>query len=134
MYVVAFLIIFQTQFIHAQEDRASNNDLRGRQVLFTIEHKGHNYSLTRSSAGDHSLIMGEKDKLKHTKISSQTAGVLDDEIAAEFINLKYFMGELKTCKKPAQIEMRGEKLSVCPDDKKRVTKVAQLVKTIESSK
>ena len=133
MYLFAFLMVLTVQFAFSEE-RANNSDLRGRQVLFAIEHDKKNYTLTRSTAGDHSLILKTGDGSKHQKISSKTAVALDDQIAAEFINLKYFMGEVKTCKTPELIEMRGEDLAVCPEDKKRLAKVSELVRTIESKK
>lgn len=116
------------------EERASNADLRGGRVLFSVDYLKANYALLRSSAGDHSLVTTINNDSNYQKLNSKVAVSLDDKIAAEFINLKYFMGEIKTCSQASKFEMRGESLQVCPDDKKRLAKVDELVKLINSNK
>lgn len=119
--------------VYAQE-RASNSDLRGGVVLFSIDYQKKGYSLIRSSAGDHQLITRMGKKENHEKMNSSVATTLDDEISAEFINLKYFMGDIKKCSKGSYFSMRGEEFEVCPKDKRRLLKVSELVKLIESKK
>lgn len=124
------LFLFISSAHSQSEERASNSDLRGGSVLFSIDHKKDNYTLLRSAAGAHSLIINNSNE----KIDSRVAMQLDDEISAEFINLKYFMGEVETCKKFELVSMRGEQLKLCSSDKKRRNKVAALVKLIESKR
>lgn len=131
---MVFLLNFTMNSFAQLEERASNADLRGGRILFSIEYSKRNYSLLRSAAGDHSLITTIEKDSNHQKINTRKAIALDDKIAAEFINLKYFMGEIKKCSQANQFEMRGESLEVCPDDKKRLAKVDELVKLINSNK
>ena len=97
--LVIVLAILSSQ-TYSQEKGTSNSDLRGGRTLFSIsvnEKKLKSYELLRSSAGDHSLESHYSDKVEVKKIDSSYALKLDEEISAEFINLKYFMGSLKKC-------------------------------------
>ena len=127
-------VLFHTSPFAQDEEPASNSDLRGGRVLFSIDHQDSNYTLLRSSAGAHSLVTDIKGVNKTEKMDSRSAMQLDDEVSAEFINLKYFMGEVESCQKFKLVSMRGEQLKLCPKDKRRLVKVADLIKLIESKR
>ena len=130
---LVFLLAILSPLTYSQEKGTSNADLRGGRTLFSIslnekELKG--YELLRSSSGDHSLESHYEDKVEVKKISSSYALKLDEEISAEFINLKYFMGSLKKCSEFYLFKMRGEELEICLNDKKRKIKIDELIKKI----
>lgn len=132
-YLVIFLV-FLSATVLAQEDRTSNSDLRGNKLLFSLDlhkNKVKGYELARSISGDHSFHTKYSDKVVVKKIDSTDAHTLDEKIAAEFINLKYFMGPLEKCSSFHFLRMRDEELKVCLSDKKRKAKINELVKIIQ---
>jgi hypothetical protein len=136
--ILVFIFLVSTSSVFAQA-KTANNDLRGGVELFSIsyaeESKKHlRLVLIRSVSGAHSIVSLEKSsKLESQKIDSDTAKLLDEKFADDFINLKYLMpAPLKVkCQSVVTLVMRGEKLSVCKSDEVRVNQISKIINSLK---
>lgn len=107
------------------ERRADNNDLRSRQLVFSVEAQKEKYTLESSGSGEFSLSRHQGKKLvKVWKVDKDLAMKLDENFADQFIKLKYEMEAFakKSCSMAFDLNMRGEEQQVCEgeDDKKTI--------------
>ena len=136
--ILIFVFLLSSTSVFAQS-KTANNDLRGGVELFSIAYtekdkKGFRLVLIRSVSGSHSFISLKKTfKLGSQKIDSNTAKLMDENFADDFINLKYMMSVPLKVKCPSIITlvMRSEKLAVCKSDKIRVNHISKIINKLK---
>lgn len=111
--------------IFAQE-ATKNNDLRKQYVLFHIKDMSEKntieYKMNSSNGSQFNFVLIEKDKvIKKKKMSFKEAQALDEKFVDKFITFKYLMKseDLKKCNNSFYLNLRGEELTICKDEKKK---------------
>jgi len=124
--------------VYAQE-RTSNFDLRTQKTIFQIKKiEGKNseqINLKSSISGQYSVdhkLNTQSQMAK--KIDIVTAQKLDDEFVDKFINFKYLSKERTGKEKCIEIyflDLRGETLKICSDEKAKVNELDKMIVKIK---
>ncbi|MAZ47018.1 MAG: hypothetical protein CME65_00555 [Halobacteriovoraceae bacterium] len=132
--LIASIIGSSSDLMAQDEKRSSNDDLRSRQVIFSVSDKREKLSLESSGSGEFSLskYKGE-DLVKVWKVDRSVAQTMDDNFADKFIRLKYEMKafEKKACSSIFDLEMRGEVQKICKGEKEKKDIIEKLIGEIK---
>lgn len=132
--LITSITLSPSELLAQDEKRSSNDDLRSRQVIFSVAGNKERLSLESSGSGEFSLskYKGE-DLIKVWKVDRSVAQTMDENFADKFIRLKYEMKafEKKTCSSIFDLVMRGEAQKICKGEKEKKDIIEKLIDEIK---
>lgn len=126
-------------FFGFKTKKSSNNDLRGKKEIFSIKEVSKKrvtiYSLESSISGQYNIAITEKGKtISNKKVDTSDAQKMDDEFVDRFISFKYLMKarSQKKCQDSYFLSLRGEKQTICSDEKDKIDKIRVFINTLKN--
>lgn len=138
-YSFGVLLILLSFSIYGQ-DKSSNNDLRIKKEIFTIqEFEGKHiklYRLESSINGQFNILIKRKKKiLSNKKVDTEDAQKIDEDFVDKFISMKYIMKSRKgeSCKNAFHLSLRGEGQMICQDEKEKIMKIKTFLANLKNN-
>lgn len=131
-YFVLCLFLTLSLSVNAQsEKKEGNQDLRSSDqqfALIVVKNESNNVRLLRNNMKEFVLLFGQGEKQVRLRLSTERMREVDTEFVQKYFLVNFVLGKAqKKCTEAYQLILRGEKVSICDSEEKKVVEAKKLL-------